>query len=297
MAAVLRRSIHGILSLARAVSGYWTGYAYGNLQGASGYEIAQGDFANHSSYQCPSDPASYWPYGTFIYPTSPTTSVTLHDQNGTGFPWGASVSGTWEISAACSARTGQTSTSGVMIQTRTIRAVAPVTTVAATSATTASTATARMPSTGGQDGTLTGTTSHLRLPNLIRSCSRKASMSEAFLLRSFMQPLQSGDGRRCLEGYVPLPISSRCARKWPNFPPNVLRRIGGWCENTEIRPLRRGDCRLQATEEAPPPFRSYHVKSTEATHWPDPRGRVVTEGRPCVIHTSGGGDGWGSPCS
>ncbi len=70
------------------MSGPWTGYAYGNLQGAAGVEVVQGHFANHSSTRCPTDPAASWPFDTFIYPTSPTTSVTLYDQSGTPVLWG-----------------------------------------------------------------------------------------------------------------------------------------------------------------------------------------------------------------
>lgn len=71
-----------------------TGYAFGSYTGAaSGLgELTQGHFANHSSAHCPSDPASYWAFGTWIWSMSPgptmyqgdgsvayPTSFMLHD--------------------------------------------------------------------------------------------------------------------------------------------------------------------------------------------------------------------------
>lgn len=47
-------------------SGPFTGYAMGNLQGASGQVLQTTDFANHHPNYCPNDPAAWWPYGTVI---------------------------------------------------------------------------------------------------------------------------------------------------------------------------------------------------------------------------------------
>lgn len=59
----------------------FTGYAYGNMDGASGNFVDKDDFANHSSTWCPSDPAASWPFGTTITMASPT-SISLYDGSG-----------------------------------------------------------------------------------------------------------------------------------------------------------------------------------------------------------------------
>jgi hypothetical protein len=59
----------------------FTGYAYGNKDGASGNFIDQGDFANYSSTLCPNDPAASWPFGTTITMVSPS-SIPLYDGSG-----------------------------------------------------------------------------------------------------------------------------------------------------------------------------------------------------------------------
>jgi hypothetical protein len=46
---------------------WFTGYAMGNLYGASQEEVIQTHFANHSSEYCPTDPASWWGWGKRIY--------------------------------------------------------------------------------------------------------------------------------------------------------------------------------------------------------------------------------------
>lgn len=89
MAAVLRNAIAAIvlvaviaaiISFTRAGHGatrYYgataTGYAFGSWGGASPWlgELTQGHFANHSSSWCPTDPAAYWPFGTWIWDFSP----------------------------------------------------------------------------------------------------------------------------------------------------------------------------------------------------------------------------------
>ncbi len=58
-----------------------TGYAIGNLYGASGYIVGQGDFANHSQAYCSADPSAYWAWGTEIDLVSPS-SVTTYDGDG-----------------------------------------------------------------------------------------------------------------------------------------------------------------------------------------------------------------------
>lgn len=58
-----------------------TGYAWGNAYGASGNYLNQADFANHSSLQCPNDPAASWPFGTNITMVDPPY-VTVYLQNG-----------------------------------------------------------------------------------------------------------------------------------------------------------------------------------------------------------------------
>jgi hypothetical protein len=69
-------------NFARATSygGDSTGYAFANATGAGGYAMSQGMFANHSSYYCPSDPASYWSWGTNITSFSP--GAAMYDSGG-----------------------------------------------------------------------------------------------------------------------------------------------------------------------------------------------------------------------
>jgi hypothetical protein len=64
---------------AATYSGWWTGYAMGNRYGASGYEVYQGDFANHPPNKCPNDPAAFWAWGTQI---TLSAGVAMQDQNG-----------------------------------------------------------------------------------------------------------------------------------------------------------------------------------------------------------------------
>lgn len=62
----------------------FTGYAYGNEYGASGYIMTQGDFANHSNYFCPNDPAAYWSFGKNIYMDTPS-SITTYWSDGSSY--------------------------------------------------------------------------------------------------------------------------------------------------------------------------------------------------------------------
>lgn len=50
-----------------------TGYAFGSYEGASvGWgQLTTGHFANHSTLDCPGDPAASWPFGTWITSVSP----------------------------------------------------------------------------------------------------------------------------------------------------------------------------------------------------------------------------------
>ena len=47
-------------------SGWFTGYAMGNLTGGAGVTLVQGHFANHLNTACPNDPAAHWTWGTQI---------------------------------------------------------------------------------------------------------------------------------------------------------------------------------------------------------------------------------------
>jgi hypothetical protein len=60
-------------------SGWFTGYAMGNLKGGAGVTLVQGHFANHLNTACPNDPAAQWLYGTRI-----TTSQWIGMKNASG---------------------------------------------------------------------------------------------------------------------------------------------------------------------------------------------------------------------
>ncbi len=66
-----------LLSVGSATTRYMnvpsTGYAFGSWGGATPWlgELTPEHFANHSSSWYPRDPASYWPYGTWIWDFSP----------------------------------------------------------------------------------------------------------------------------------------------------------------------------------------------------------------------------------
>jgi hypothetical protein len=72
--------------LAANYNAWMTGYAFGNLYGASGAVVAQTDFANHSSTYCPSDPAASWPWGTYIYLVSNPSVIYLSNAKGQYWP-------------------------------------------------------------------------------------------------------------------------------------------------------------------------------------------------------------------
>jgi hypothetical protein len=71
----------GAGSIGRATTWYSskqsTGYAFGSWGGSAPWlgELAQGHFANHSTSWCPLDPAAGWPYGTWIWSTSPAPTM------------------------------------------------------------------------------------------------------------------------------------------------------------------------------------------------------------------------------
>jgi hypothetical protein len=70
------------------VSGWFTAYAFGNQIGASGSQVYNGDFANHTPAYCPGDPAASWRYGWQITLITPST-ITEHSAGGatTYFGW------------------------------------------------------------------------------------------------------------------------------------------------------------------------------------------------------------------
>lgn len=72
--------------LAANYSGWMTGYAFGNLHGASGRMVRQTDFANHSPICCPSDPAASWPWGTYIQLVSNPSVIYLSSASGYYYP-------------------------------------------------------------------------------------------------------------------------------------------------------------------------------------------------------------------
>ncbi len=93
--AVLSLSIAGIAILigllfvpsktfAGTYEGWHTGYAFGALYGSSGWVVQQTDFANHSPYYCPNDPAAYWSFGTVVTEDSP---ITFHTSTGNTYNW------------------------------------------------------------------------------------------------------------------------------------------------------------------------------------------------------------------
>jgi len=65
----------------------YTGYAFGNWNGSSGSQVYASDFANHSSSQCPGDPAAYWSFYTYIYHEY---AIGYSNSDGTG--WDTDVS-------------------------------------------------------------------------------------------------------------------------------------------------------------------------------------------------------------
>lgn len=71
------------------VSGWFTGYAFGNATGASGNPVENGDFANHSPVNCPGDPAANWTWGSHIGFVTPST-IAEHNE------WGST---TWYTGA------------------------------------------------------------------------------------------------------------------------------------------------------------------------------------------------------
>lgn len=74
-------------------SGTSTGFAFGAVPSAGGVTLVQGEFANHSTTYCPSDPAASWSYGTLIYGFSPTVSM-IDD---TGASTGYTAFNLWDI--------------------------------------------------------------------------------------------------------------------------------------------------------------------------------------------------------
>lgn len=46
--------------------GQWTGYAMGRLSGSANVVLDLGHAARHNPSRCPTDPAAYWPFGSYI---------------------------------------------------------------------------------------------------------------------------------------------------------------------------------------------------------------------------------------
>lgn len=67
-------------------AGTFTGYAMQNRYGASGAEVVQGMFANHSSQYCGGDPSASWPFGTIIKTMNSQTG--FHTQGGGSTSYG-----------------------------------------------------------------------------------------------------------------------------------------------------------------------------------------------------------------
>lgn len=103
MATVLRSIVAVVAAVALAISasnvlvpvadaqsqvqGWFTGYAFGNANGAGG-PVNNGDFANHNPQSCPDDPSAYWTWGSQISTVSPP-SIEEHNEWGstTWFAW------------------------------------------------------------------------------------------------------------------------------------------------------------------------------------------------------------------
>lgn len=66
------------------VQGWFTAYAFGNANGASGNPVENRDFANHTPSRCPNDPAAYWTYGSRIAFVDPA-EILQHNE------WGSNM--------------------------------------------------------------------------------------------------------------------------------------------------------------------------------------------------------------
>lgn len=103
MGRVLRTALIGVImvstlmsagyALAATYNGWMTGYAFGNLYGASGAPIVQTDFANHSPTYCSGDPAASWAWGTYIHTVSPNP---IYLSNAKGQYWPVSDLDLWD---------------------------------------------------------------------------------------------------------------------------------------------------------------------------------------------------------
>jgi hypothetical protein len=99
-----------VASAQTQVQGWFTGYAFGNANGAGG-PVNNGDFANHNPQSCPNDPSAYWTWGSEITVVTPA-SIEQHT-SGVRPPGSCgSFCGTQVISRVPKATTGRTSTLG-----------------------------------------------------------------------------------------------------------------------------------------------------------------------------------------
>jgi len=61
---------HGAVTLAGTYTAPWTGYAWGNRNGADGNYLDTPGFADHQYGSC-GDPSANWSWGTDVYPQNP----------------------------------------------------------------------------------------------------------------------------------------------------------------------------------------------------------------------------------